>query len=190
MKKYALNAVFITGFYCLPAITTPTDDIIIIQPSTPLHFQSIQEIIINNSFQFQLIPSISEQDAKQQLLEQHELDDIINMPDCYFNNHGTFLVMLQESQVIGMGGLQYFSQGICELRRICFAQSHHGKGLGKRMVIMLIEQAKLLGYKKMRLWVYNPHTQGAAVALYKKLGFYDIAPYVACKGQLFMEKEL
>lgn len=191
MKQHALfKMAFIVFFYCLPTLIFPTDSLVIMQPLTQSFIQEVQTIIIDNSFRFQLIPSISYQDAQQKLTEHHELDDVINMQDVYFNNRGLFLVMLENSHVIGMGGIQYFDDTICELRRICFAPSHHGKGLGKRMVLTLIKQAQELGYTKMRLWVYNPQIQSAAVALYKKLGFYEIAPYVVCKGQLFMEKIL
>jgi putative acetyltransferase len=161
-----------------------------IEPIQQEHINDAREIILNNAFEYQLITSKTRAEAQEVLNSRNELSDLDNVQEVYFNNRGVFLVMLNGPKVIGMGGVKYFDNEICELRRMFFAKEYQGLGLGKLMAQTLIDKAKELGYKKMRLWVYNPETQVAAGALYRKLGFYEIPPYVVCKGKLFMEKTL
>ena len=95
----------------------------------------------------------------------------------YTLNKGVFLVMLDGTKVIGMGALQYFNAEICELRRMFFRPEYRGRGLGSKMVTRLLQIAGEFGYKKIRLTVYNPSKQVAAVGLYKKFAFCEIAAY-------------
>lgn len=161
-----------------------------IEPIAQEHIQAARDIILDNAFEFQLIASKTRQEAEKILDSRNELDDLNNVQKIYFNNRGVFLVMLNGPKVIGMGAVKYLDDEICELRRMFFAKEYQGLGLGRLMAQTLIDRAKELGYKKMRLWVYNPETQVAAASLYRKLGFYEIPPYLTCKGKLFMEKIL
>lgn len=165
-------------------------DSIIIEPIQPSHIQAARDILVDNAFTFQLVSCQSKEEAEEILNDRKELNDLHNVQELYFNNRGIFLIALEGQKVIGMGAIKYFSNDICELRRMFFAKEYQGKGFGKRMAQILLEHAKTLSYKKIRLWVYNPEKQIAAVCLYRKLGFYEIEPYVVCKGKLFMEKEL
>jgi putative acetyltransferase len=161
-----------------------------IEPIQPHHVQAARDIIIDNAFALQLVPSHTREQAQQELDLRKDLDDLNNIQELYFNNRGVFLVALDGAQVVGMGAIQYLDDEVCELRRMHIVKEYQGQGLGKFIAHNLLTMAKKLGYKKMRLWVYSPETQVAAVHLYKNLGFYEIPPYVHCKGKLFMEKIL
>ena len=65
-----------------------------------------------------------------------------------------------------------------------------GKGIGREMVLKLIEDARAIGYSKMRLDTL-PSMQRAQ-ELYRALGFKPISPYRAnhVPGALFFELDI
>lgn len=63
--------------------------------------------------------------------------------------------------------------------------------MGIRLIQQLIDDARQIGYEKMRLDTY-PLKMGKAVSLYESHGFLRIEPYYANphEGVLFMELSL
>jgi putative acetyltransferase len=116
--------------------------------------------------------------------------DILSISATYCDNNGIFLVLVDNGTVVGTGAIRKLTDDICELARLWFLKEYRGKGLGKKMTAQLLEFAKNHGYTKVRLDVYRPEIQTHAVALYKKLGFYEIERYNAADAELFMEKIL
>ena len=53
--------------------------------------------------------------------------------------------------------------------------AYHGKGIGRALAEMLIQDARDIGYKIMKLDT-GPR-QLAALGLYRSLGFQEIEPY-------------
>jgi putative acetyltransferase len=137
-------------------------------------------------------PHLTSEQIEQELDAVNEFNDLDNVEATYFNNNGTFLVLLDNEKVVGSGTIKKIDDDICEVKRVFFAKEYRGKGLGSKMMHHLLDFAKTHGYKKARLDVLNPTVQTAAVALYKKFGFYEIVPY--CNSSismgLFMEKIL
>ena len=163
-----------------------------IEPIQSCHIQAVKKIILEAAFELQIIPSTSVEEIERFCDRTGELDDLYNIPAVYDNQRGIFLVMLHGDKVIGMGALKQINKKVCELKRMFFAKEYRGKGLGTLMTQKLIDQAKELGYKKIVLEVYNPSTSVGAVALYKKLGFYETSTstFKDGSGHLFMEKIL
>ncbi len=120
----------------------------------------------------------------------HEFKDITSFITTYFHNSGTFKVLMDGDKVVGAGAIRKIDDEMCELKRMWFLPEYRGKGLGKMMADQLLTFAEDQSYKKIRLDVYYPEHQQAAVNLYKKLGFYEIPPYNNAPAGLFMEKEL
>lgn len=56
-----------------------------------------------------------------------------------------------------------------ELVNIAVAEARQGQGLGKRLVLHAIEQAKLLGYRTLEIGTGNSSV--GQLALYQKCGF-------------------
>jgi len=107
---------------------------------------------------------------------RHELKDMDDIQKSYFENGGTFLVMTDNDQIIGTGALRKMDESVCELKRVWLLIEYHGQGLGYRMIMELLDIARTLGYRKIRLETAPVH-QIRAYALYKRLGFYEIPRY-------------
>ena len=95
-----------------------------------------------------------------------------------------------DGAVAGAIGLKDLGSGLCEMKRLFVRDAFKTTGLGRRLSERLIEDAKALGFRTMRLDTL-PRLE-AAVALYRKLGFKEIPPYYfnPVEGVLYFEKDL
>jgi ribosomal protein S18 acetylase RimI-like enzyme len=82
---------------------------------------------------------------------------------------GTFLVLKEQAQLVGMGGLRPISAARAELCKLHVHPQAQGKGYGRRLAEGLLREAATRGFGTVELHVTV--TQTAAVALYHKLGF-------------------
>jgi len=64
---------------------------------------------------------------------------------------------------------------ICEMKRLFVRPAYRKTGTGRALVALLMEKAKEMGYKKMRLDTLA--RLGPAIELYKQFGFRETAPY-------------
>lgn len=80
---------------------------------------------------------------------------------------------------------------ICEMKRLYLRPRFRGKGLGRILAERIIAEAREMGYKYMRLDTVEPVMKDA-VAMYRRLGFREIAPYCTnpVAGAMYMELEL
>jgi len=80
--------------------------------------------------------------------------------------------------------------GCCEMKRLYVSPLARGFGLGKKLAEALIDAAKQIGYREMRLDSLPSMT--GAQALYRKLGFVIAEPYydTPVPGTLFMRRAL
>ncbi|MBW4558302.1 MAG: GNAT family N-acetyltransferase [Trichormus sp. ATA11-4-KO1] len=129
---------------------------------------------------------LTEEDLKQ----YDSMSDIENMRSHYFDNNGIFLVLLDKKQIVGTGAIRKLDNQICELKRMWFFKEYRGKGLGGKMVQMLFDFARKVGYQKVRLDLAHEEIQAQALKFYTKLGFYPIERYNDSPCQVFMEKLL
>jgi putative acetyltransferase len=158
-----------------------------IKPIKQSQIAEAKKVITKSAFDIWK-PKIILQEFEQNLIETKEFDDIDNVQKNYFDHNGIFLVLIDNEKVVGTGAIKYLSDDICELKRMWFLKEYQRKGLGFKLAHELIEFAQKQGYRKIRLDVYHPELQQAAVTLYKKLGFYEIEPYNTSNAKLFMEK--
>ncbi len=94
----------------------------------------------------------------------------------YTRPKGVLIIAYNEKYLpIGCFGIRNFENTTCELKRMYLRKEARGLGIGKLLLEKSISIGKELGYKSMRLDTLP--TMQAAIGLYKKMGFYEIAPY-------------
>ena len=101
--------------------------------------------------------------------------ELHNFPSMYGPPHGVFLLAWKENELAGGVGLRMLSPAVCEMKRLFVYDRFKEKGVGRRLCSQIIEEAKKLGYEKMRL-----DTLGRMVAaknLYDSFGFKEIESY-------------
>jgi ribosomal protein S18 acetylase RimI-like enzyme len=77
------------------------------------------------------------------------------------------------------------------MKRLYLRPQFRGKRLGRALADRIIAEARQIGYHHMRLDTVEPVMKDA-VAMYRKIGFREIAPYREnpMAGTLYMELEL
>lgn len=114
------------------------------------------------------------------------------LPGVYAPPKGTLLLATVAGQPVGCVGLRPFPlEGACEMKRLYVRPTFRGGTAGKSLVDRLIQQARALGYTRLRLDTHPP-TMPAALAMYRRLGFKEVAPDPAerVEGLLYMELPL
>lgn len=102
-------------------------------------------------------------------------EELSSFPSMYGPPHGVFLLARQGNELAGGVGLRMLSPGVCEMKRLFVYERFKGLGLGRRLCAQIIEEAKTLGYRKMRLDTLGHMV--AAKSLYDSFGFKEIEPY-------------
>jgi putative acetyltransferase len=115
-----------------------------------------------------------------------EMDDVQRS---YFDNDGTFLVLVDGDQIVGTGAIMKLDAEVCELKRLWFLKEYRRKGLGYQMTQELLSFARSKGYKRVRLET-DRDAQSQALNFYKRLGFYEIPRYSQHDDEVAMELTL
>lgn len=117
--------------------------------------------------------------------------ELKNLPGDYAPPDGHLLLATDDSGLAGCIALRKLGADVCEMKRLFVRPTHRGTGLGRTLVESLIDEARRLGYKKMRLDTL-PGRMDKAIALYRSIGFVEIEPYYEnpVPDAKFMELEL
>ena len=91
----------------------------------------------------------------------------------------------------GCVALRKLSEDTCEMKRLFVREKFRGKGIGRLLIETIIGKAKEIGYERMFLDTLPPRMDDA-IALYRSIGFKEIAPYYdnPVEGAIFMELRL
>jgi len=117
--------------------------------------------------------------------------ELADLPGEYSPAAGRLLLAEYDGQLAGCIALHKLEPTICEMKRLYLRPQFRGKGLGRALADRIIAEARLIGYKRMRLDTVEPVMKDA-VGMYRKLGFKEIAPYREnpMPGTLYMELQL
>src|SRR5271156_5401777 len=117
--------------------------------------------------------------------------ELAELPGDYAPPEGRLLLAKYGAQLAGCVALHKLDSGVCERKRLYLRPRFRGKGVGRALAERIIVEARHIGYRRMRLDTVEPAMKDA-VAMYRKLGFKEIAPYCAnpMAGAIYMELEL
>lgn len=88
-----------------------------------------------------------------------------------------------DGSILGGGGIAPLAgeEGqVCELQKMYFMPSMRGLGLGRRLVLQALDEARVLGYQ--RCYLETTAVLREATALYESLGFEHLPGPLGCTG--------
>ena len=114
--------------------------------------------------------------------------ELAGLPGDYAPPSGRLFLAAEDDKVMGCVALRKIGEGIGEMKRLYVRPAFRGRRLGRTLTEKLIAEANQLGYATLRLDTL-PGKMEQAVALYRSLGFQEIAPYYQnpVAGATFME---
>ncbi|MFX1568566.1 MAG: GNAT family N-acetyltransferase [Promethearchaeota archaeon] len=109
-------------------------------------------------------------------LEFQNFDEELNtLPGHYAPPKGSILIAYYKENLAGCVALRQFQDDICEMKRLYVRSEFRGKKIGKALSKEIIQKAKELDYKFMRLDTLPFMKE--AITLYSDLGFKEIKSY-------------
>ena len=117
-------------------------------------------------------------------------EELLQLKEMYSEPTGAIFLLQQENEFIGCVAIRKKGEGIAELKRMYIKPAIRKVGAGTLLLEQALTAAKLLGYTLIRLDTLANMTP--AINLYKKHGFYEIAPYYFNpeENAVFFEKKL
>ncbi len=112
------------------------------------------------------------------------------LPGEYVPPRGRLLIAERGGSAAGCVALRPLDAHTAEMKRLYLQPAARGTGLGRRLALAVIGEARAAGYGRLRLDTLP--SMGAAIAMYRGLGFREIAPYRhnPVPGALFLELAL
>lgn len=102
--------------------------------------------------------------------------EVAELPGEYFPPTGRLYIATENDEVAGCIALRKLEDSICEMKRLYVRPQFRGKGLGRMLVDRIIDDAREIGYHRMRLDTL-PGKMDQAIAMYQSLGFKEIERY-------------
>lgn len=119
-------------------------------------------------------------------------DELRTIPVMYGSPKGALFLVEENGVYLGVVGLrQIENEYTCEVKRMFIKPGFQGKGIGKMLLSALIDEARILKYRLIKLDTLGPKMP-AAVALYTSFGFKETTPYNynPYDGVVYFEKDL
>jgi ribosomal protein S18 acetylase RimI-like enzyme len=161
--------------------------------------------VVNNLDPMQLIQAKSLEEIEQirKLFEEYVAwlginlcfqnfdKEVAELPRDYAPPSGRLTLATESDEVAGCVALRRIGEDVCELKRLYVRPQFRGRGLGRTLTENVIDEARSIGYKRMRLDTL-PGKMDQAIKMYRRLGFKNIEPYYnnPVEGAAFMELEL
>ncbi len=122
--------------------------------------------------------------------------ELANLPGDYIPPDGQLLLAESDGRLAGCVALHRFvptpsRTAVCEMKRLYVRPGFRGQRLGRKLAERIIAEAREIGYTHMRLDTVSG-VMDRAIAMYRQMGFQEIAPYRKnpMPGVLYMELPL
>ena len=99
----------------------------------------------------------------------------IEDPAKFYPPSGRFYLVRRDGANVGVGCLKRLTPSVAEIQRMYVQPEVRGVGAGRLLLQQLLSDARAIGYEAVRL--ESLKFLSAAHALYKSVGFAEIAPY-------------
>lgn len=101
--------------------------------------------------------------------------ELAGLPGKYAAPQGCILLANEDATAIGCVAVRPINDNVCEMKRLYVQPEFRNRGLGNKLVRLIIDKAREVGFERMRLDTLN--TLEEAMHLYEKYGFKEIEPY-------------
>jgi GNAT superfamily N-acetyltransferase len=103
--------------------------------------------------------------------------ELVALPGDYAPPAGVLLIARDADKAAGCVALRRVDAGTGEMKRMFVRDQYRGSGLGRRLALEVIEEARKRKYRRMVLDTLPK--LATAIALYRDLGFRETGPYLA-----------
>ena len=103
--------------------------------------------------------------------------ELAALPGDYAPPGGVLLIARDGDAPAGCVALRRVDSGTGEMKRMYVREQYRGSGLGRRLAVAVIDEAKKKNCKRVVLDTLPKLT--SAIALYRDLGFRECDPYLA-----------
>lgn len=109
--------------------------------------------------------------------------ELASLPGDYAPPRGRLLLALRDDAALGCVALRPLavadrsSGSVGEVKRLYVEPEARGRGIGRRLVAALLDEARTIGYRE--LWLDTLQSMAEAQSLYRSVGFRPTAPYYA-----------
>jgi GNAT superfamily N-acetyltransferase len=102
--------------------------------------------------------------------------ELAGLPAPYVPPDGCLLLARRGALCLGTVGLKRLGAGVAEIKRLYVVPEARGGGIGGMLLTRIIDEARAKRYARVRL-DSDRRSMAPAIALYRALGFVEIAPY-------------
>ncbi|KYF53247.1 acetyltransferase [Sorangium cellulosum] len=102
--------------------------------------------------------------------------ELAGLPGSYAPPSGRLLLATVDGIPRGCAALRAITPEACEMKRLYVQPAQRGVGLGRMLAERVLAEARAIGYRRICLDTLPSMTRAAA--MYRALGFEEVAPYV------------
>jgi GNAT superfamily N-acetyltransferase len=116
--------------------------------------------------------------------------DVADWQAEYDGAAGVMLIVVDPAgEVVGTAAVRRLAAEITELKRMWLRPDHRGRGIAARLMDRVLDEARILGGRVLRL--DSEARLAAAVRLYRRYGFQEIADYNGNpRANVWMERRI